>query len=131
SRRSPALRVLQQARDEAHRFAITFQRKRRAIRTVTSELLRIPGVGESKRRQLLAAFGSLQGVREATPEAIAALPGFGRKPADRILDILRSTAPDAPPVTAPVVENISASPTETTTEPSDESVAANHSPDHL
>ena len=78
-RRSPALRVLQQARDEAHRFAITFQRKRRAMRTVTSELLRIPGVGESKRRQLLAAFGSLQGVREAPPEAIAALPGFGRK----------------------------------------------------
>ena len=83
-RRSPALRVLQQARDEAHRFAITFQRKRRAMRTVTSELLRIPGVGESKRRQLLAAFGSLQGVRDAPPEAIAALPGFGQKTAERI-----------------------------------------------
>ena len=75
-RRSPALRMLQQARDEAHRFAITFQRKRRSMRTITSELLRIPGVGESKRRQLLAAFGSLQGVREATPEAIAALAGL-------------------------------------------------------
>ena len=100
SRRSPALRVLQQARDEAHRFAITFQRKRRAARTVTSELLRIPGVGESKRRQLLAAFGSLQGVREAAPEAIAALPGFGQKTAERILDVLRSTAPDAPPAPA-------------------------------
>ena len=45
SRRSPALRMLQQARDEAHRFAITFQRKRRTVRTITSELLRIPGVG--------------------------------------------------------------------------------------
>ena len=106
SRRSPALRVLQQARDEAHRFAITFQRKRRAARTVTSELLRIPGVGESKRRQLLAAFGSLQGVREATPEAIAALPGFGQKTAERILEILRTTAPDAPPAAAePVAAN--------------------------
>ena len=83
-RRSPALRVLQQARDEAHRFAITFQRKRRTMRTVTSELLRIPGVGESKRRQLLAAFGSLQGVRDAPLEAIAALPGFGQKTAERI-----------------------------------------------
>ena len=103
SRRSPALRVLQQARDEAHRFAITFQRKRRAARTVTSELLRIPGVGESKRRQLLAAFGSLQGVREATPEAIAALPGFGQKTAERILEILRTTAPDAPPPPAEAV----------------------------
>src|SRR5438046_9374834 len=78
-RRSPALRVLQQARDEAHRFAITFQRKRRSMRTITSELLRIPGIGEAKRRQLLAAFGSLDGVRTAAPEAIAALPGFGEK----------------------------------------------------
>lgn len=95
-RRSPALRVLQQARDEAHRFAITFQRKRRAMRTVTSELLRIPGVGESKRRQLLAAFGSLQGVREAPIEAIAALPGFGQKTAERIIAALRDNSPTAP-----------------------------------
>ena len=95
SRRSPALRVLQQARDEAHRFAITFQRKRRTLRTVTSELLRIPGVGESKRRQLLEAFGSLQGVREASPEAIAALPGFGQKTAARILEGLRAMDPTA------------------------------------
>ncbi len=78
-RRSPALRVLQQARDEAHRFAITFQRKRRTMRTITSELLRIPGVGDAKRRQLLAAFGSLQGVRDASPEAIAALAGVRRE----------------------------------------------------
>jgi excinuclease ABC subunit C len=95
-RRSPALRVLQQARDEAHRFAITFQRKRRSIRTMTSELLRIPGVGEAKRRQLLAAFGSLQGVRDAAPEAIAALPGFGQKTAERVLESLRKTSPTAP-----------------------------------
>ncbi len=97
SRRSPALRVLQQARDEAHRFAITFQRKRRTVRTVTSELLRIPGIGESKRRQLLESFGSLQGVRDASLEAIAALPGFGRKTAERILQGLRATAPTAAP----------------------------------
>jgi len=83
-RRSAALRVLQQARDEAHRFAITFQRKRRTMRTVTSELLRIPGVGERKRRQLLEAFGSLEGVRTASLEAIAALPGFSIKSAARI-----------------------------------------------
>jgi excinuclease ABC subunit C len=83
-RRSPALRILQQARDEAHRFAITFQRKRRKMRTVTSELLRIPGVGERKRRLLLEAFGSLEGVRTAAPEAIAALPGFSLKAAAKI-----------------------------------------------
>jgi excinuclease ABC subunit C len=84
-RRSPALRVLQQARDEAHRFAITFQRRRRAARTVTSELLRIRGIGPVKRRQLLAAFGSIQGVRDATPAAIAALPGWTMASAERLL----------------------------------------------
>ncbi len=93
SRRSPALRVLQQARDEAHRFAITFQRKRRAMRTVTSELLKVPGIGDAKRRALLEAFGSLQGVREASVEAIAALPGFGSKTAERIIAALRESSP--------------------------------------
>ena len=93
SRRSPALRMLQQARDEAHRFAITFQRLRRAKRTVTSELLQIPGVGAAKRRELLKTFGSLEGVRNATPEAIAELPGFSLKSAQKILDSLRSSAP--------------------------------------
>ena len=97
SRRSPALRLLQQARDEAHRFALTFQRKRRSARTITSELLRIPGIGEKKRRQLLAAFGSLQGVRDASPEAIAALPGFSPASARRLLASL-GAATDAPPV---------------------------------
>ena len=101
-RRSPALRVLQQARDEAHRFAITFQRKRRTLRTVTSALLRIPGIGEAKRRQLLEAFGSLEGVRTATVEAIAALPGFSLKSAARVLAILNPSdaAPDDQDVAA-------------------------------
>jgi excinuclease ABC subunit C len=92
-RRSPALRVLQQARDEAHRFAITFQRKRRSMRTITSELLRIPGIGEAKRRKLLEVFGSLQGVRDAPIAAIAALPGFGAKTAEKIIRALGG--PDA------------------------------------
>ena len=103
-RRSPALRMLQQARDEAHRFAITFQRKRRTMRTVTSELLRIPGRGRSKRRQLLAAFGSLQGVRDAAAEAIAALPGFGEKTAQRLLAALHGDGAcrrDRPPSRRP------------------------------
>jgi excinuclease ABC subunit C len=96
SRRSPALRMLQQARDEAHRFAITFQRKRRAVRTITSELLRIPGIGDNKRRLLLMTFGSLQAIREATPEQIAALPGFSLKSASRILESLRASDALAP-----------------------------------
>jgi excinuclease ABC subunit C len=85
SRRSPALRMLQQARDEAHRFAITFQRARRTARTTTSELLKIRGIGDKKRRQLLAAFGSVQGVRDASLESIAALPGFGTGTARKVL----------------------------------------------
>lgn len=92
-RRSPALRVLQQARDEAHRFAVTFQRKRRTTRTITSELLRIPGIGERRRRQLLEAFGSLEGVRTAAPEAIAALPGFSLKSATKIQLALNGVQP--------------------------------------
>jgi excinuclease ABC subunit C len=87
-RRSPALRMLQQARDEAHRFAITFQRARRSARTITSELLRIPGVGERRRRELLHAFGSLQGVKDASLEQIAALPGFSTKTAQKVVDAL-------------------------------------------
>jgi excinuclease ABC subunit C len=96
SRRSAGLRLLQQARDEAHRFAVTFQRKRRAVRTVTSELLRIPGVGPVKRRQLLGAFGSIQGVRDATAEQVAALPGWTMKSATRVLDALRASSPTRP-----------------------------------
>ncbi|MDB4898265.1 MAG: UvrABC system protein, partial [Gemmatimonadetes bacterium] len=96
SRRSAALRMLQQARDEAHRFAITFQRKRRSVRTLTSELLRIPGVGDSKRRVLLSHFGSLQAIRSATPEQIAEVPGFSVKSGHRILEALRTTDALAP-----------------------------------
>ena len=93
SRRSPALRLLQQVRDEAHRFAVTFQRQRRAARTVTSELLSIPGVGPSKRGALIRAFGSVQGVRSAGAEAIAQLPGFSLASAQRILASLAESDP--------------------------------------
>ena len=60
---------------------------------MTSELLRVPGIGEAKRRQLLEAFGSLQGVRDASAADIAALPGFGQTTAERILEALRRSAP--------------------------------------
>jgi excinuclease ABC subunit C len=96
SRRSPALRLLQQARDEAHRFAITYNRQRRTMRTVTSELLQVPGIGPAKRRLLLSHFGSVQGVREAGEEAIATLPGFSRATARRLLEALARSSPTAP-----------------------------------
>jgi len=93
SRRSPALRLLQQARDEAHRFAVTYNRKRRSMRTVTSELLKVPGIGPVKRRRLLQEFGSVQGVREAGEEAIAKLPGFNAERAKKLLESLAATSP--------------------------------------
>ncbi len=93
SRRSPGLRLLQQARDEAHRFAVTYNRKRRTMRTVTSELLKVPGIGPVKRRQLLKEFGSVQGVRDAGEEAIARLPGFNADRARKLLESLAATAP--------------------------------------
>ena len=93
SRRSPGLRLLQQARDEAHRFAVTYNRKRRSMRTVTSELLKVPGIGPVKRRQLLKEFGSVQGVREAGEEAIARLPGFNAERARKLLQSLAATSP--------------------------------------
>jgi excinuclease ABC subunit C len=93
SRRSPGLRLLQQARDEAHRFAVTYNRKRRSMRTVTSELLKVPGIGPVKRRQLLKEFGSVQGVRDASEEAIAKLPGFNAERARKLLESLAATSP--------------------------------------
>jgi excinuclease ABC subunit C len=107
SRRSPGLRMLQQARDEAHRFAVEFNRKRRSMRTVTSELLSIPGVGPSKRRALLQHFGSVQGVRDASVEQIASLPGFSAASAQRLLDQLaaRAEGRTLPPDPAMLVPN--------------------------
>ncbi len=88
-RSAPSLKLLQRARDEAHRFAITYSRKRRAKRTVTSELLNIPGVGPTRRRVLLEKFGSLAGVRLASVKEIAAVPGFSTRLAERVLEHLR------------------------------------------
>ena len=93
SRRSSGLRLLQQARDEAHRFAVTYNRKRRTMRTVTSELLKVPGIGPVKRRRLLQEFGSVQGVREAGEDAIAKVPGFNAERARKLLESLAATSP--------------------------------------
>jgi excinuclease ABC subunit C len=93
SRRSTALRMLQQLRDEAHRFAITYNRKRRTMRTVTSELLKVPGIGPVKRRRLIQEFGSVQGVRDAGEDAIARVPGFNAERARKLLETLAANAP--------------------------------------
>jgi excinuclease ABC subunit C len=92
-RRSPSLRLLQRARDEAHRFGLAYNRKRRTQRTITSELLSIPGIGPTKRRRLLERFGSLAGVRSASVAELATVPGFSQRQAERILDHLRTANP--------------------------------------
>jgi excinuclease ABC subunit C len=83
-RRSSSLRLLQRARDEAHRFGLAYSRKRRTQRTITSELLGIPGIGPSRRRALLERFGSLAGVRSASVAELADVPGVSRALAERI-----------------------------------------------
>src|SRR3954470_6110071 len=70
----PALLLIQRVRDEAHRFAVTFHRRARAMRDLRSDLDHISGVGPRRRRTLLTAFGSLTGVRRATREELAARP---------------------------------------------------------
>ena len=80
---SPALLFIQRIRDEAHRFAVTFHRRARAMRDLRSELDRIPGVGPRRRRALLTKFGSLSNVRRASREEL--LPVVGRRVADALL----------------------------------------------
>ena len=70
---SPVLHLIQLIRDEAHRFAVTFHRKRRQMRDRSTELLEIPGVGANTTRRLLEHFGSLQAVKQADPAALSAV----------------------------------------------------------
>jgi excinuclease ABC subunit C len=70
---SPVLHLIQMIRDEAHRFAVTFHRKRRQMRDRSTELLEIPGVGASTTRRLLEHFGSVQAVKQADPAALSAV----------------------------------------------------------
>ncbi len=77
-RTSEALYLLQRLRDEAHRFAITHQRKRRR-RDINSVLSEVPGLGATRIKALLRHFGSVAALTEATPEQIAELPGIGPK----------------------------------------------------
>jgi excinuclease ABC subunit C len=71
--RSPVLHLVQLIRDEAHRFAVTFHRKRRQMRDRSTELLEIPGVGERTTRRLLKHFGSLQAVKQADVASLSAV----------------------------------------------------------
>jgi len=70
---SPLLHLVQTIRDEAHRFAVTFHRKRRQMRDRSTELQEVPGIGEHTTRRLLEHFGSLQAVKNADAAALSAV----------------------------------------------------------
>ncbi len=84
----PGLRWLQTIRDEAHRFAVGYNRRLRRSRTLKSELSRVPGVGPKREKELLRRFGSVAAIRRMTVEDLSVVPGIGRATAIRILDEL-------------------------------------------
>jgi len=81
---SPVLRLIQMIRDETHRYAVTYHRKRRELRDFTSELSAIPGVGDKRKTRLLRHFGSIHRISEASAEELA--PFVGRKTAVEIVE---------------------------------------------
>jgi excinuclease ABC subunit C len=88
-RSSSALRMLINLRDEAHRFAITFHRKKRSKRTLQSELDRITGIGDKMKFQLLKEFGSVENIANASTIDLTRIKGLGMKSAKKILAALK------------------------------------------
>jgi excinuclease ABC subunit C len=87
-RNSQGLFLLQRARDEAHRFAVTFHRNLRGKSSVKSALDLVPGIGPKRRKILIRSFGSVKGIREASEDQIAAAPGMTAKVARQIKENL-------------------------------------------
>lgn len=87
-RDSQGLYLLQRVRDEAHRFAVSYHRELRAKTGIKSVLEEVPGIGPKRRRELLKAFGSLEEIRRADPDELAAVPGMTRKAAKDLLEYL-------------------------------------------
>ncbi len=83
-RRSQGMYLVQRIRDEAHRFAISYHRRLRSQRASRSPLDRIPGIGPTRKKALLRKFGSLQAIRQASAEEIAATPGLTRRVAEQL-----------------------------------------------
>ncbi|HCT75437.1 MAG TPA: excinuclease ABC subunit C [Micromonosporaceae bacterium] len=96
SRTSEGLYLLQRLRDEAHRFAIAFHRKRRSVRMTASDLDNVPGVGQTRRKALLRQFGSVKRLAEASVEEIAQVSGIGKRTAQVVLDTLANRGGSRP-----------------------------------
>ncbi|MET7381914.1 excinuclease ABC subunit UvrC [Streptomyces sp. NPDC005526] len=108
-RSSEGLYLLQRVRDEAHRFAITYQRTKRAKRFRAGPLDDVPGLGETRKQALIKHFGSVKRLRSATIDQICEVPGIGRKTAETIAVALAQAAPAAPAVnmaTGEIMEDV-------------------------
>jgi excinuclease ABC subunit C len=90
----PGVQLLRRLRDEAHRFAVSFHRKKRTDRMRRSRLSDIPGLGQHRQKELLAAFRSIDYIREAAPEQLAQVPGIGPHMARQIYDYFHPNASD-------------------------------------
>ncbi|PIM68579.1 excinuclease ABC subunit C [Streptomyces sp. JV178] len=123
-RTSEGLYLLQRVRDEAHRFAITYQRTKRAKRFRASPLDDVPGLGDTRKQALLKHFGSLKKLRAATIDQICEVPGIGRKTAETIAAALAQAAPAAPAVNTATGEIMEDEEPGTTADTSGEPVAA-------
>ncbi|MBT2402265.1 MULTISPECIES: excinuclease ABC subunit UvrC [unclassified Streptomyces] len=97
-RSSEGLYLLQRVRDEAHRFAIQYQRNKRGKRLRTGPLDEVPGLGESRRQALIKHFGSVKKLRQATIDQICEVPGIGRKTAETVAAVLAQSVPAVPAV---------------------------------
>ncbi|CAL9273403.1 UvrABC system protein C [Streptomyces sp. SudanB5_2050] len=125
-RTSEGLYLLQRVRDEAHRFAITYQRVKRAKRFRSSPLDDVPGLGETRKQALIKHFGSVKKLRAATIDQICEVPGIGRKTAETVAVALARATPAAPAVntaTGEIMEDEDGAP-ETTTDAPGEPVTA-------
>ena len=102
SRVPSALFLLQRIRDEAHRFAVTYYRKIKEKKDLTSQVEEIPGIGGWRKKKLLRYFGDIDKIREASREDLEAVPGIGKETARRIFEFFRTDIEQGTPREGPV-----------------------------